>query len=121
MSERLRLDRRGQLPRDAARLLDSVARTLQAAPDIHVWVDAHIDPQRDPAVALQITQRVAEEVVEELLRRGVARERLVPRGFGDALPIASSGGPSGPAEDRRVEFAAQPCRIGSTQQARECL
>jgi len=121
ISERLRLDRRGQLPRDAAKLLDRVARTLQAAPDIHVWVDAHIDPQRDPSVALQITQRVAEEVVDELLRRGVARERLVPRGFGDGLPLARGGAAPGRAEERRVEFAVQPCRVDSPQPAHGCL
>jgi outer membrane protein OmpA-like peptidoglycan-associated protein len=43
-------------------------------------------------------------VVEALITRGIARERLAAAGFGFGKPIASNATAFGRAKNRRVEF-----------------
>lgn len=88
------------------RLLDNVARVLNAHPEIQrVRVEGHTDDRGDDAKNLELSQRRAEAVVEYLVTRGsVARERLDARGFGETAPLESNDTPTGRANNRRVEF-----------------
>jgi outer membrane protein OmpA-like peptidoglycan-associated protein len=43
-------------------------------------------------------------VVRALGQRGIARERLIPQGFGFERPVASNKTALGRARNRRVEF-----------------
>ncbi|MBA3550495.1 MAG: OmpA family protein [Nannocystis sp.] len=119
---RLQLDRRGQLTIDAKQM-DELVATMIAASNTKFWVEAHIDKQRSPTSAKRITQSVAQEVVEVLVARGVARERLEPIGLGDTHPNGLHNTTAGRALDRRVEFTYRdpfaPTPVVSTQ-AHEC-
>ncbi|MCB9614767.1 MAG: OmpA family protein [Sandaracinus sp.] len=88
------------------RLLDNVARVLNAHPEIQrVRVEGHTDDRGDDQRNMQLSQRRAEAVVEYLATRGsVERGRLDPRGFGETAPLESNDTPTGRANNRRVEF-----------------
>ena len=117
--ERVHFDRRGRLAADTPGVLDRVARSLKAAPDIELWVDANVDHRPDREAARALTQQIADEVVVGLVARGVARERLEPRGFGDKY-AGRDRSEAGRAADRRVELTAQPCGQWATKQSQEC-
>jgi hypothetical protein len=104
LSTRVRLDPRGRLAAGAARDLDEIAAVLAAAPDLQVLVAAHLDARRDGAAAQRLTARIAGQVVAELVRRGVARERMEPIGWGDRQPIDRNTTAEGRAHNRRVDL-----------------
>ena len=91
---------------------------MHAAPDVKIWVEAHIDKQRDPRAARRISQRAADAVIEALLSRGVARERLEPVGWGDSKPIYRNTTAAERATNRRVEFGLRVCGPGPS--SHEC-
>ncbi|HEY0138637.1 MAG TPA: hypothetical protein VGB85_31350, partial [Nannocystis sp.] len=71
------------------------------------------------AAAKRLSQRVAEEAIAGLVRHGVARERLEPRGMGAEAPTARNRTAEERAANRRVEFApVDACRCGGPQDTR---
>lgn len=105
LTERLRLDRRGRPLPGSDAILDAVAETLRAAPDVGIYVEVHVDAQRDAAAARRATMRTAEAIVDALVRRGIDRARLTPIGWGDERPIDRNTTEEGRGHNRRVEFA----------------
>jgi OOP family OmpA-OmpF porin len=85
-------------------LLDKVATVLEGCPDATVEVAGHTDSTGSDAANLRVSEQRAQAVVSYLVRRGVAAERLVPVGYGEAQPLADNGTPEGRARNRRVEF-----------------
>jgi outer membrane protein OmpA-like peptidoglycan-associated protein len=86
-------------------LLDDVATTILANPQIgRVEVGGHTDSQGSDAANLDLSQRRAESVVLYLVQHGVDAGRLIPKGYGETLPIATNKTKQGMAENRRVEF-----------------
>jgi outer membrane protein OmpA-like peptidoglycan-associated protein len=86
-------------------LLDQVANTLKANPDILlVEVAGHTDSDGNDNFNLELSQRRVEAVLQYLVARGVAPERLVAKGYGESKPVANNRSPDGKAKNRRVEF-----------------
>jgi outer membrane protein OmpA-like peptidoglycan-associated protein len=86
-------------------LLSEVAYTLMAHPHIQrVEVQGHTDNQGDDAYNLELSQRRVEAVRKVMIEKGVAPERLVAKGYGESLPIASNADETGQAKNRRVQF-----------------
>jgi len=96
------------LSADAGPALDQIATILKDNPDLDVFVDGHTDNLGKADENQQLSELRANVVVAELTARGVARERLTPRGFGGDRPIADNGTPEGQAANRRIEFTYRP-------------
>jgi len=92
-----RLDRRslGQLADVAQAMLDNPELEL-------VGVEGHASLGEPDGVAL--SQRRADAVMKELVRRRVPATRLEARGCGDRRPLDDNGTAEGRAKNRRVEF-----------------
>ncbi|MDI3285479.1 OmpA family protein [Polyangium sp. 15x6] len=86
-------------------VLGEVARVLTDHPEVtRVEVQGHTDDTGSPDVNRKLGQDRAESVVEWLVRRGIARGRLVPKGYGSDKPIADNTTEEGRSKNRRVEF-----------------
>lgn len=86
-------------------LLEQVALTIKAHAEIgRIRVEGHTDNVGQPAKNLDLSQRRAASVVRFLVERGVANERLVPRGYGDTKPVVPNVNEKNRATNRRVEF-----------------
>jgi OOP family OmpA-OmpF porin len=84
--------------------LDRIAKILAGAKGLRAQVQGHTDNQGDAAANQALSQRRAASVVAYLVGKGIARRRLVPRGFGESRPIASNATADGRAKNRRVVF-----------------
>jgi outer membrane protein OmpA-like peptidoglycan-associated protein len=85
-------------------LLDDVALALKDNPKIKVEVQGHTDSQGNDSFNLKLSQRRAESVRAYLQSKGVARDRMTPRGYGENVPLADNRTDDGRAQNRRVEF-----------------
>jgi outer membrane protein OmpA-like peptidoglycan-associated protein/tetratricopeptide (TPR) repeat protein len=67
--------------------LDRVARVLEDNPSIRVELGAHTDSRGADDYNLRLSQRRAESAVNYLIRKGIARDRIVARGYGEQRPV----------------------------------
>jgi OOP family OmpA-OmpF porin len=85
-------------------VLDQVAASLVANPDIRIEIAGHTDNVGADAANRRLSQTRADAVRAYLAQRGVAIERMVARGYGESLPVADNATPEGRAMNRRVEL-----------------
>ncbi|WP_084735439.1 OmpA family protein [Cystobacter ferrugineus] len=86
-------------------ILDQVYEVLHTNPDIKkLRVEAHTDNAGKASYNKDLSARRAKWVLEYLIQKGIAPERLASEGFGMTKPIDTNGTPEGRANNRRVEF-----------------
>jgi outer membrane protein OmpA-like peptidoglycan-associated protein len=93
-----------QLTPAARAILDGVAQTLAANPDIKVEVGGHTDSTGSRATNVRLSQARAESVMAYLVGKGVAASRLTAKGYGPDEPVADNKTADGRAKNRRVEL-----------------
>jgi outer membrane protein OmpA-like peptidoglycan-associated protein len=84
--------------------LDSVVAVMQADPSLRVYIDGHTDWRNSTRYNAWLAERRAEFIQRQLVRRGVARERLFVRSFGECSPAADNSTEDGMTQNRRVEL-----------------
>jgi len=85
-------------------VLDRVAASLAAWPDVRVEVAGFTDSTNTVKHNAKLSQRRAEAVRDYLTSKGVAPGRLVAKGYGESNPIADNKTKEGRAKNRRVEL-----------------
>jgi OmpA-OmpF porin, OOP family len=86
-------------------ILDEVAQALRDNPQIKkLRIEGHTDNVGGPDFNLKLSQRRADAVMAELVKRGIEPGRMEATGFGKTRPIASNSTEKGRAENRRTEF-----------------
>ncbi|MEQ1438299.1 thrombospondin type 3 repeat-containing protein [Fontimonas sp. SYSU GA230001] len=88
----------------AREILNEVAQTLQAYPNIDVELEGHTDAIGSDAYNLGLSERRANAVKVYLEGRGVKGKRMKPVGYGESRPIATNETDAGREENRRVEL-----------------
>ncbi|MEM7744877.1 MAG: OmpA family protein [Pseudomonadota bacterium] len=90
---------------DAAEpVLDVLAETFEGCAPALFEIGGHTDSQGSEDLNQRLSLGRAKAVVTGLLDRGVAPERLIPRGYGESQPIADNATDAGRARNRRIEF-----------------
>ena len=88
--------------------LDRIATILTTNATVKAEVRGHTDNQGDPNRNLVLSQLRAQAVVDYLVQKGIAADRLSAKGLGQTVPLADNGTEAGRAKNRRVEFASAP-------------
>jgi outer membrane protein OmpA-like peptidoglycan-associated protein len=88
----------GELPS-----LDRIATLLKDFPKLTARIEGHTDSSGRDETNLELSQERANAVKAALEERGVASDRLIAEGVGEARPIADNATPTGRRENRRVE------------------
>jgi outer membrane protein OmpA-like peptidoglycan-associated protein len=92
------------LPRSEP-LIDEMARALREYPRIRkVEIAGHTDNTGGAVYNRSLSQERAEAVKRALVKRGIAGQRLVTRGYGEDAPVAPNVTRAGRAKNRRVDF-----------------
>lgn len=68
---------------DAARILDNVVNVLHQNPSLKIELSSHTDSRGSDSYNLSLSQRRAEAAVNYLISRGIDRNRLRARGYGE--------------------------------------
>jgi outer membrane protein OmpA-like peptidoglycan-associated protein len=85
----------------SSKALDDVAQVLLERPELKIEIEGHSSRgERNPALALAR----AKAVHVYLVKKGVAADRMTPKGSGHDAPRAHEETPDGRARNRRVEF-----------------
>ena len=93
-------------------------KLLMDNPRIIVEISSHTDSVSSDEYNMKLSQKRAESVVKYLISKGIEKERLVAKGYGESKPIApntnpdGTDNPEGRQKNRRTEFKI----IGSIDQ-----
>jgi OOP family OmpA-OmpF porin len=93
-----------KLERSSYPALDQVVKLLKDKPGFRVEVEGHASSEGAEAHNQTLSQERSDAVLVYLVAGGVARDRLVSRGFSSSVPLASNDTASGRESNRRVEF-----------------
>lgn len=84
--------------------LDRLYQLLIDAPNLVIEIGGHTDSDGSDAYNQTLSQNRAKSVVDYLIKKGIATERLVAKGYGETVPIDSNDTPEGKQNNRRTEF-----------------
>ncbi len=96
--------------RESALELDKLVDVLNDNPEIKIEMSSHTDSVGSVEYNINLSQRRAAASVAYLIKKGIAAERLVAKGYGESKPIArntnpdGSDNPDGRQKNRRTEF-----------------
>ncbi|MCT2561037.1 OmpA family protein [Chryseobacterium herbae] len=85
--------------------LNKLAQVLSDNPDTNINIYGHTDSKGADAYNLSLSQRRADAVKAYLSGKGIASSRMMTKGEGESMPVASNDTDEGRAKNRRVEFA----------------
>lgn len=84
--------------------LERVLRLMTENPGIRIRLEGHTDNIGNPEDNLSLSERRASAVHNWLINRGIAKERLESRGFGQTKPVADNALAEGRQMNRRTEM-----------------
>jgi OmpA-OmpF porin, OOP family len=99
---------RSVLTRSSYIVLDAVAASLVANPEIRIEVAGYTDSTGTKFGNLRLSQARAAAVRFYLARKGVPPTRMVSKGYGASGYVAPNATPAGRAQNRRVELHKLP-------------
>jgi OOP family OmpA-OmpF porin len=84
--------------------LNNIAAILKAYPATHLTIGGYTDNTGDAASNLKLSQDRANNVTAELVKLGVAKDRLVAKGYGEEHPVGDNSTEAGRAQNRRISM-----------------
>jgi peptidoglycan-associated lipoprotein len=66
--------------------LDKLVETLNDNPNIVIELGSHTDSRASDAYNMDLSLRRAQSVVNYLIEKGISRDRLFPKGYGETQP-----------------------------------
>jgi OOP family OmpA-OmpF porin len=84
--------------------LHNIAAILKAYPNTHLTIGGYTDNTGDAAQNLKLSQDRADNVTAELVKLGVAKDRLLAKGYGEEHPVGDNATETGRAQNRRISM-----------------
>jgi OOP family OmpA-OmpF porin len=85
-------------------VFNNAIKVLQLNPGLTVEIQGHTDSVGSDQYNLDLSERRAIAVKQQLVEKGVNPARLTTRGFGESDPVASNHVEEGRAQNRRVFY-----------------
>jgi outer membrane protein OmpA-like peptidoglycan-associated protein len=92
---------------EAEKELDALVSFLQSNPLLIISVSGHTDDVGEEKANLALSQQRAQAVTAYLSAKGIAKKRLLAKGYGSSSPVADNHTQTGREQNRRVEFILQ--------------
>lgn len=93
-----------ELTPESSATLNEVAESMTIWDTISIEVAGHTDSTGSAEYNQRLSQARAETVLNFLASKGIARDRMSARGYGEEMPVASNDTAEGRAQNRRVEL-----------------
>lgn len=85
--------------------LDKLFNLMIENPELRIELSGHTDNSGNEKSNLILSQNRANEVSNELIRRGIASTRIISKGYGSSKPIADNARANGRQQNRRIELS----------------
>lgn len=89
---------------DSMALIDAIAKSSKDCAGTVIEVAGHTDQQGGDVANMRLSEERANAVVAALTERGVPKERLSPKGYGESKLLDQASSPEALAKNRRIEF-----------------
>ncbi|HPB01594.1 MAG TPA: OmpA family protein [Bacteroidales bacterium] len=83
--------------------LNELAEMLKLKPAMVIEISGHTDDVGDDASNLTLSQQRAESVRNYLIKKGIAANRIVAKGYGETMPVAVGTSDEARQKNRRTE------------------
>lgn len=83
--------------------LDDLVKDLQLKKKMVIEIAGHTDNVGDDAANLKLSQARAETVRNYLIGKGISKDRITAKGYGETQPLASNETEEGRQKNRRTE------------------
>jgi outer membrane protein OmpA-like peptidoglycan-associated protein len=84
--------------------LSTLYDMLVSNPSMTIEVGGHTDKDGDDASNMVLSQRRADAVKQYIVNKGIKANRILAKGYGEVVPIATNDKPEGKAKNRRTEI-----------------
>jgi OOP family OmpA-OmpF porin len=84
--------------------LERVIELLNTNPGMTVEISAHTDDKGSDEYNTKLSQHRAESVVRFLTQKGINKDRMLAKGYGESVPSVPNDSDENRAKNRRVEF-----------------
>jgi outer membrane protein OmpA-like peptidoglycan-associated protein/tetratricopeptide (TPR) repeat protein len=84
--------------------LDRLIKLMNDIPTLVIEISSHTDIIGSHEYNIKLSQERAQSVVDYLIKNGISKDRLVAKGYGATIPVASNETDEGRQLNRRTEF-----------------
>lgn len=84
--------------------LEGLLKLMNDNPALRIELGSHTDNKGADEYNQKLSEARAKSVVDWLIGRGIASARLVAKGYGESVPVASNDTDEGRQQNRRTEF-----------------
>jgi OmpA-OmpF porin, OOP family len=84
--------------------LDEVVTIMKDHADVSVTVEGYADSKGNDNYNMKLSEKRADYVINYLVKKGVAKDRLVKKFYGEGNPVGDNSTEAGRAQNRRVEI-----------------
>ncbi|HYG50553.1 MAG TPA: OmpA family protein [Flavobacteriales bacterium] len=84
--------------------LDRLVKLMKDVPALKVEISGHTDNIGSESSNQKLSEDRALSVVNYLVGKGIAKDRLTPKGYGSTRPVATNNSDEGRQQNRRTEF-----------------
>ena len=84
--------------------LEKLYRFLLNSPGSVIEIAGHTSSEGDEKYNQKLSQERAKAIADYLISKGIDKDRLVPKGYGESKPIADNSTEEGRIKNRRVEI-----------------
>jgi K(+)-stimulated pyrophosphate-energized sodium pump len=92
------------LKKDSEKDLTNLVTFLKGYPTMHVKLGGYTDNTGDSTNNVKLSTARANSVMEALVKRGIAADRLAAEGYGPQFPVADNTTDVGKARNRRIDL-----------------
>jgi outer membrane protein OmpA-like peptidoglycan-associated protein len=89
---------------ESANELDRLIKLLTENPTLKIELGSHTDSKGSDDYNQKLSQSRSQSVVTYLINKGISTDRLVAKGYGETVPVATNDTEAGRQENRRTEF-----------------
>lgn len=89
---------------ESANELERLIKLLNENPTLKIELGSHTDSKGSDDYNQKLSQSRSQSVVTYLIGKGIATDRLVAKGYGETVPVATNDTDEGRQQNRRTEF-----------------
>ena len=93
-----------RLDAESNSFLDALYDIVRRCPGLMIEIGGHTDSDGSDQTNQSLSERRAQAVADYLAAKGIERNRMVVKGYGEHNPVVSNDTAEGKAKNRRIEF-----------------